>query len=212
VATNNRSGLSGGYSFEAQIDMEKIAKAIEIYGDEIKFVGVPRAINRGGQAGTVRLIRALAGQTGLTSTLVRKNITTEKANRSRWRFTFKASSKALGLSAFGLRGKVGSGKRSRPFQVWAKPWGVKTVFKNAFIVRTKGGQLEAFKRSAGKHGRHNIKMLYGPIISYEMVRQGGGHQRASVQEILKIAEDVAIRRLPHEMNFAFEQAKAKSGT
>ena len=210
AGTEFRSGLSSGFSYSAQIDLEKLNKAIAGYDEEIRLVGIPRAINYGGRAGMVRVRRALTKQTGLKYSVVSQALRPEIATKHRWAYTIHASSKAIGLSQVGLRGKVGRPKRGGSYQVWARPWGEKHVYRNAFVIRNSRGVEEAYKRVG--RGKHDIKMIYGPIVAYEMVRQGGGHVRQTVEQIVSIAEDIALNRLPHELAFAQAKAKAASGT
>lgn len=202
-------GASGGVTFVTQIPFDKISKALGEFSEEIRAIGLARAINVGGRAGGAKMFRALAKQTGLTQGVVRKCVKVRRANRGNLTYQFIANSKALPLSAFGLSGKAGRPKRGGSYQVWARAWGVKKVYKRAFVLTSKRtGVKEAYKRVKGSKGRHNIKMLYGPIISREMIRVG----ESAVGEIMAAAVDIAVNRLPHELMYAVAQAKARSGT
>ena len=207
-----RSGVSTGATITVQIDMDKIGRALAAYGDEMQVVGLSRALNRGGRAGGALLVRALAEQTGLQQKVIREIVTQRPATRSSLRFTYTAKAPAMGLAAFGLRGGVGSPKGSRKgqrrsYQVWARPWGRKQVFRRAFIVPVNGIN-QAFTRKPGAKGRHNLHMIYGPVVPYEMVRPG----EETVRQIFQVAIDVAERRLPHELAYAAAVAAQKTGT
>lgn len=198
-----------------EVDMSeairKLSLAFRYYGDELTRVALYNAINRACGPVLTEVRRNVSHQTSIPYGKVTKHIVARPAHPNHLQYELLSRASAIPLIDFKIGGALGKSK------VRVKVWNRTRTLKKAFIIRAKG--REQIVKRIGPHqggiktkpenrkGPMNVKELWGPIISREMIRPGF-ESLATIKAVpLKIQA-----RLPHELEQAVARAKARSGT
>lgn len=142
-----------------------------------------RSINDAGNAARTAVVRSLGQQAGVPYATVRQSLSTVPAAPSRLAFDLNSQGGHLSLASFDAT-QVRAG-------VSARPWGRQRIFRNAFVVRSLGGQV--FRRTSAARGP--LKKMFGPAIPVEMTQ--GAPPRAF--------EESVVARLPKRLAWHLER-------
>lgn len=202
-------------SVNVHVDMSEAIRKLQLsflyYSEELTRVALYNAINRACAPVLTDVRRAVSQQTSIPYGKVGKHILARPAHPNRLQYELLSRASSIPLIDFMSSGSVG---RSNPV---VRVWGRKRTLRKAFVIRGKYG-VGIVKRT-GKHsggikskpaqrgGPLNVKTLWGPIISKEMIRPGF-KSIATIKAVPQRIQD----RLPHELAQAVARAKARAGT
>lgn len=200
---------------DVEVDMseaiKKLSLAFRYYGEELTRVALYNAMNRACAPVLTEVRRRVSHQTSIPYGKVTKHIVARPAHPNHLEYALISRASAIPLIDFMKKGELGRSK------VTVKVWNRQRTLKQAFVIKGKYG-LAIVKRigphpggiktkPANRKGPLNVKTLWGPIISKEMIRPGFESLEAIKAVPLKIQA-----RLPHELSQAVARAKARSGT
>lgn len=161
-----------------------------------------RAINRSINSGNALVTRAIAGDTGLKLSFVKRYVSVAEASSSRLEASIKVSAARVPLMAFNAKGRRPS--RGIPGGVRVKLPGGRESHPQAFITTVRGplqngaisgGHLGVFKRE-GKN-RLPIRQLYGPSLWQAFKK----HQAAAQARV----NDTLVKNVEHEITYALSR-------
>ncbi len=155
-----------------------------------------RALNRAIASGRTLMVRDIAGDTGLKSTVVRKAMVMREATASNPEARLAASLKRIPLIDFGASGAYPSRGKGRGVSYRLR--GSRGRLPNAFITM-RGGHKGVFAR-VGK-ARMPIQERFGPSIGHVF----GKYRPAGIARIRQVFRD----RFRHEMGFAASQGTSE---
>jgi hypothetical protein len=182
----------------------KLKLALEDYSKEVQRRALYNALNSACGPLLTAVRRHVTKQTSAKYNRVMSHIKAKKAHPNNLTYRIDAKDTAMPLSDFGP--KFRPGQKNIRLLVWGK----RQTFHGSFAV-TFEGKTQIVKR-VGPHGkkgeRLNVKMLWGPIIPKEMLREGF----PSRAEIERVVPERLLKRIPHELEQAVIRAKAASGT
>lgn len=152
---------------------------------------IERALNRTGDTGKTRVVRALAKQTGLPQKTIRKAVVVKRASWQDLEYRLSSSGGDVALKFFKAR------ETRRGVTAFVR--GERELFESAFI---KGGSFargrvalnmggHVFQRIGGRTELEKLKS--GVFIPLEMI------EGASARAFEDVVADVLPRRLDHEM-------------
>ncbi|WP_338606873.1 phage tail protein [Pelagibacterium nitratireducens] len=175
-------------------NMRMFERAARMVGSQFEFANASRrAVNRTGDMARTRVVRALAGQTGLQQKLLRKAVKPTRANYDRIAYVMRAKGGDISLKYFKPR-ETRKG-------VSAAPFGKREVFASSFMRGGRFPHRVAVPRFHGhvfeRDGRERTpitKLKSGVIIPAEMVQgETAKAFESAVRQILPV-------RFAHEIN------------
>lgn len=210
MAPTPRGAAPGGMVVQIDLTdaMRRLNIALNEYSVQVQRNALYNTLNRACAPLLTAVRRAVAYQTSIKYGRVLSHIRDDKAHPNRLSYRLIAKDVTTVLSEFGPTPKAG--KQNVRLKVWNKS----QTFKKAFAVSF-GGKIQIVKRVAKHHGgikghtgKLGVKLLYGPAVPKEMIREGF----PSRQTLERAIPDRVMQRLPHELEQAVARAKAKSGT
>ena len=213
----SRAGISGaeahgvgGGGVAIYLDLMKcsteISRVLHGFASNVKRVAMYNALNHVGAKALTRIRRDVTKSSGASYSQVSKAIVLDKAHPNRLYFRIAASDKAMPLIAFvkgAVRGtpRTKRNKKSGRTSVTANPWNKSRTFRDAFIIPIHGKKqvvVRTANRTKGDKNSGAVKVLWGPIIPREMLREGN----PSTQYLQRVVPLEIIPRLIHELKQA----------
>lgn len=184
-------------------DLDRIFKG---FSENVRNIALYNAINHVARKGLTRIRRDVARSSGARYGRVIKAIKLNPAHPHRLWAKYEASDTAMPLIDF-ASGRIAPGTKNPR----AKPWGKSRRFSGAFVIRFKSGDTAIVKRVAdrsGGRGSHSngsgkIKVLWGPIVPREMIREGN----PSTQYLHTVVPQELIPRVIHELGQAVARGR-----
>lgn len=168
--------------------VEQTVKFFDTASEKVNKARV-RAANRAIGAARTVMVRAMAGDTGLQSRVVRDALAFEEATLARPTARIAATLKRIPIIDFNARGPEPSRGKGRGVRWRLK--GSRGQDANAFIARMRSGHRGVFKRK-GK-ARLGVYELHGPSLGQVFEK----HRPAGIAR----AQEMFAKNLKHELQF-----------